>query len=142
MIDKVSVTDPGLNWDWLWYTGVAILGVLGLALLFWVLSFAMTTRKGVTDSRHIACILLVSAAIATPVGAGINACMSSTLRNNQIIEEKDRQIEELGYLNLDKENDYYQYTAVKDNEYVRIAIIEHPTLTWHIVPLDPSEEKK
>ena len=49
MIDKVSVTDPGLNWDWLWYTGVAILGVLGLALLFWVLSFVMIDNG--TDSE-------------------------------------------------------------------------------------------
>ncbi|UDL16475.1 membrane protein [Microbacterium phage Zooman] len=142
MIDKVTVTDPGYNWDWWGYSAMVIGAVLLGALVFWLLSFAMSTRKSTVDTRNIAWILLVIAAIAIPVGAGINATYSGVSRNVQIDEAKDRQIAELGYLNLDKESEYYQYTAVKDNQYVRLVIIEYPTLTWQIMLLDMNVEKE
>ena len=142
MIDKVTVTDPGLNWDWWWYTGYALAAVGLIALAFWAFSFMTSSRSSTVRLRNIAWVLMVVAVVGAPVGALANWCVSATTRTTNIEAEKDRQIEELGYLNLDKESDYYQYTAVKDNEYVRIAIIEYPTLTWHIVPLDMSTEKE
>ncbi|URP22284.1 membrane protein [Microbacterium phage Big4] len=142
MIDKVIVTDPGFNWDWWWYSGIVVGVILLASLVFWLLSFATSTRRNTENLRRTASWVLVAAAIAIPVGAAINGTVSGVTRNNQIEAEKNRQLEELGYLNLDKEDDYYQYTAVKDNQYVRLVMIEYPTLTWQIMVLDMNVEKE
>lgn len=141
MIDKVTVIDPGWSWDGWWWTGAVIGVIFIVSFVAWLVSFASSTREGASSMRHIAFIALIVAAIAVPVGAGVNAAVSAIMRNNQIGEEKDRQIEELGYLNLEDESEYYQFTAVKDNQYVRLVIIEYPTLTWQIMTLDMNYEE-
>lgn len=142
MIDKIIVEDPGFNWDWWWYSAMVIGAMLLLALVFWLLSFAMSTRDGAYGARRVAMWVLVAAAIAVPVGAAVNGAVSSVMRNNQISADKEAQLIELGYLNLEDETETYQYTAVKDNQYVRLVMVEYPELTWQIMVLDMSTEKE
>lgn len=141
MIDKVTVVDPGWSWVGWWWTGAGIGVILLVAFVAWLISFASSTREGASGLRDIAFIALIVAAIAVPAGAAVNAIVSSGMRFNQIEADKNQQLEELGYLNLDDEDGYDQYSAVKDNQYVRLVIVEYPALTWQIMVLDQNMEK-
>lgn len=142
MIDKIIVEDPGWSWvGWQWTAaGVAILfAAVGLV---WFLSFMASTRRVAWGLRHAAFIGLIIAACAVPAGAGVNAIVSSTMRSTAIEAEKQHQLEKLGYLNYEDESERYQFTAVKDNQYVRGVIIEYPEMTWQIMLLDMNVEKE
>lgn len=138
MTDKITVADPGFSWDWWLWSAGGIAVVFAVALVVYLFSFAASSRSQTEQLRRIARIIGLVALIAVPSAAASCAVISSVTRTTQIEEERDRQIEALGYLNLDEESEYYQYTAVKDNEYVRLVMIEYPTLTWHVVVLDMS----
>jgi hypothetical protein len=142
MIDKIIVEDPGWSWiGWQWTAvGVAILFVV--VGLVWLLSFTASTRRVAGGLRHAAFIGLIIAACAVPAGAGVNAIVSSTMRSTAIEAEKQHQLEKLGYLNYEDESERYQFTAVKDNQYVRGVIIEYPEMTWQIMLLDMNVEKE